>query len=119
VTVTGSEKDRNKMIWQGYLRRGRKCLAEIILSVKFLKTNMKKDGILGNSSSDLKGTTMSTKKADLCFYVRQKEMGSGIKARNIFSKRDFRKNAGYQTKSKVLRSCMMAKTVRFEDRFCF
>jgi len=101
------------MIWQGYLRRGRKFLAEEILGVKSLKTNMKKDGILGDSSSDLNGTTISTRKADLCFYVRQKEMDSKSKARNIFSKRDFRKNAGCQTKSKVVISCMVA--IRSED----
>jgi len=43
---------------------------------------------------------MSTRKADLCFYVRHKEMGSESNARNIFSKKDFRKNVGCQTKSK-------------------
>jgi len=80
---------------------------------------MKIDGILGDFSSDLKGITMSTRKADLCFYVRQKEMGSESKARNTFSKRDFKNNTGCQTKSKVLRSCTVTKTVTSKDRFCF
>jgi len=72
------------MIWQGYLRRGRKCLAEEIFIVKSLKTNTKKDGILGDSSSDLKGTTMSTRKVDLRFYVRQKEMGFREQSKKYF-----------------------------------
>jgi len=46
-------------------------------------------------------------------------MGSEGKARNIFSKKAFKKNAECQTKLKVLTICMVDKTVRSEYWFYF